>query len=366
MVKRAVSTPQPNWLFVAVLAILVAVVFYQPFLGSICIAAVIAYLFTPLFKWLSGKMPRKLASGLTVAISFVIIFLPVAIILILSVSQGIAFAKNLSTLSSEPGSLLQTSTQPVTDGINRLLAPANGGNPVVTQEELENVAKRIIPSIIQAATTAAVNFAANLPGLMTSIIVYAFLLNSFLLYGASARRLFMTVSPFEGETNDLYMERAGIIITGSLKGQFVIAFVTAILSSLLLIPLGLGPYFLFFVIIFTLLGMIPLGSGILMIPICIFAMLAEQFWPAFWVLLVYLLVVCNIDSLLRGRLIPKNAKLLPAITTLSTFCGIAYFGLFGIIYGPLIAILLTTTLEAYTMYRQSLVEPASRRSAKAA
>lgn len=354
MRKTPVEKPQPNWFFIVVFAIVVALVFYQPFLGTICIAAVMAFLFNPVYRWLARRLPRTIASGSTVLLSFAIVLLPIAIIFIASVSQGIAFAHNLSSLSAEPGSLLQTSSQPVTDAINLILAPFNHGQPVVTQAELQDVAKKIVPGIIQGITTAAVNFASNIPGLMTSIIVYAFLLNSFLLYGQSARKKIVSISPFEDETNELYLERAGVIVTASLRGQFIIALITAILSALLLIPLGLGSYFLFFVIIFTLLGMIPLGSGILMIPICIVAMLAGQFWPAFWVLLVYLGVVCNVDSLLRGRLIPKNAKLLPAITTLSTFCGIAYFGIFGVIYGPLIAILLTTTLDTYILYRERI------------
>lgn len=352
MRSRAVARSQPNWIIIGVIALAVAILFYQPFLGSICIAAILAYLLYPVFRWLSKHMHRKLASGITVALSFAIVLVPVAIVLTISISQGIAFAGNLASLSAEPNSLLKTSSQPVTDAINILLSPLNGGNPVVTQQDLHNLVKDVVPAVIQGATNAAIAFATNIPALMTSTIVYAFLLNSFLLYGQSARRMITSLSPFESETNELYLERAGTIITASLRGQFVIAFITAILSALLLIPLGLGPYFVFFVILFTLLGMIPLGSGILMIPICLIAMLAGQFWTGFWVLVIYLGVVCNIDSLLRGRLIPKNAKLLPAITTLSTFCGIAYFGLLGVIYGPLIAIFLTTTLETYMLYRE--------------
>lgn len=352
MPKKPIARPQPNWLFIGVLAIIAAVIFYQPFLGSICVAVIIAVVLSPIYRWLSTRMHRKLASSITVVFSFAIILLPIGLVVTLAIVQGVAFAHSLTTLGSDPNSVLHSSTQPITDLVNRIFAPFDGGQPVVTQEQLQDIAKKVIPNIIHAATNAALALASNIPGLMTSIIVYAFLLNSLLLHGQSARRMFLSVSPFESETNELYLQRAGTIVTASLRGQFIIAIITAILSAALLIPLGLGSYFVFFVIIFTLLGMVPLGSGILMIPICIVAMLTEQFWPAFWVLLIYLGVVCNIDSLLRGRLIPKNAKLLPAITTLSTFCGIAYFGLFGVIYGPLIAILLTTTLDVYISYRE--------------
>ena len=94
--------------------------------------------------------------------------------------------------------------------------------------------------------------------------------------------------------------------------------------------------------------MVPLGSGIVVIPIGIIAIITGDFWGGFWCLLIYLTVVCNIDSVLRPHLIPKKANLIPAVTTLATFCGIFYFGTLGIVYGPLIVILLMTTIDIYT------------------
>ena len=98
--------------------------------------------------------------------------------------------------------------------------------------------------------------------------------------------------------------------------------------------------------------MVPLGSGILMIPIIIVAMLMGQFWEGFWVLVIYLVVICNFDNFIRPKVIPKKANLLPALTTLSTFCGLYYFGILGIVYGPLIAVILITTIDVYTDYQK--------------
>lgn len=154
-----------------------------------------------------------------------------------------------------------------------------------------------------------------------------------------------------------YAEKSGLIVTASLKGQFVISIVTAITSTLLLcVFMGIWQYFIFFVIGLTLLGMVPLGSGIIVIPIAFVVMLTGDFWTGFWILLIYLVVICNIDSVLRPRLIPKKANLIPAITTLATFSGIYYFGILGVIYGPLIVVLLMTTAGIYASTRQQKSE----------
>ncbi len=98
--------------------------------------------------------------------------------------------------------------------------------------------------------------------------------------------------------------------------------------------------------------MVPLGSGIIMIPLAYCRYADGAILGGFAVLVIYILVICNIDNFMRPHLIPKKAKLLPAVITLSTFCGLYYFGILGIVYGPLVAILLTTTLDAFLLRRQ--------------
>jgi predicted PurR-regulated permease PerM len=351
---------QPNWFFIGLVTVVVALVFFLPFLAVICLAAVLASLFTPVYRLFLKKLSPRIAATSTMILSIAIVVIPATILVVMSIAQGLGFAKTLADLGVQTGAPLHVVGHPVVDSINALLSPLTGGQPVVSYTDIQAVIKQIIPAVIQTMTDIVINFASNIPTIMTSIILYGFLFNTFLIYGASIRKIFETLSPFEHESSSLYIDRASTIITASLRTQFFIAFITAVLSALLLIPLGLSGYFFFFVFVFTLLGMVPLGSGILMVPICIIAMFINQFWIAFWVLAIYLGVVCNIDSFLRVKLIPKNAKLLPAITTLSTFCGIAYFGILGVIYGPLIAILLTTTFDVYMSHRKQTLALATQ------
>jgi predicted PurR-regulated permease PerM len=50
---------------------------------------------------------------------------------------------------------------------------------------------------------------------------------------------------------------------------------------------------------------------------------------------------------MRPRLVPKSARLDPALMILAVFSGIALFGFIGIVIGPIIMILITTTLQIY-------------------
>ncbi len=352
MRSESSSQTQPNWFVIGVIAIVGAFIFFQPFLAAICIAALTAYIFAPLYRVFARRMPNGIAATLTMLTSFAVVVIPLAILLIIVVSQGVAFANTLASLSTKSGEALSSTSHPVADTVNVALAPFNNNHPVVTPEGIHVFAKETLPELIKSFARMIVGFAASLPSLVTSLVIYGFLFNTYLLYSKTIRRIISVLSPFHEPMNELYIERAGAIVKASLQGQFLIAFTTAVASALLLFLVGMQDYFLFFVFIFTLLGMIPLGSGIVMIPIGIVAMLTGQFWQGLWLLIIYLLVVCNIDSFLRPRLVPRHAKLLPAIMTLSVFCGLYYFGFLGVIYGPLIAIILTTTFDVYAEYRE--------------
>lgn len=352
MVQKSITAnKQPNWLIIGIIALIGAFIFFQPFIGIICIAALISYIFFPMYSYISKYIPRYFAATLTMFITFATVIIPVSAVIIFAINQGAAFANSLSELNITPNSTIGTSLQSVINPVNSITTPLSGES-IVTDEQAKVFITESMPQIIQGFLNIIVGFTNSISTVMTSVIIYGFLFNTFLLYRKSIVQTFHIISPFDKKASALYLERAGMIVRASLLGQFLIAFATAIGCALLLFVFDLQAYFFFFVIIFTLLGMVPLGSGILMIPIIVIAMLMGQFWEGFWVLVIYLVVVCNFDNFIRPKVVPKKANLLPALTTLSTFCGLYYFGILGVVYGPLIAILLITTIDVYTDHQK--------------
>ena len=66
-----------------------------------------------------------------------------------------------------------------------------------------------------------------------------------------------------------------------------------------------------------------------------------------FVVAFHLLVVTNIDNLLRPWLVPKAARLDPALMLLAVFAGISMFGFFGLVIGPVLMIIIVTTVSVY-------------------
>jgi predicted PurR-regulated permease PerM len=59
------------------------------------------------------------------------------------------------------------------------------------------------------------------------------------------------------------------------------------------------------------------------------------------------LVVTNIDNFLRPVLVPRDARLNAALMLMSVFAGIGMFGPWGIVIGPVLMMLIVTTIDVY-------------------
>jgi len=99
------------------------------------------------------------------------------------------------------------------------------------------------------------------------------------------------------------------------------------------------------------LALLPMiGISLVAWPVGILLILTGDIWQGIFVIAAFLLVISNIDTILRSRLVPKGAYLNPALVILSVLGGIGLMGLIGVIYGPVIMILLVTSIEVYTKY----------------
>lgn len=350
MAKQTVNiNNQPNWFLIGVFCTVVAVVFFQPFLAPIALAAVFASLFFPLYRRLSKHINNKIAAGLTMGTSILVVLIPIIFMLILALQQAFSLASTLSNIEYEPGAPLYETVQSIGQSVGTVLPPEAVES---TQKTIKEFVTETLPYVITQLVKTLGAIVAAAPQLITSAIIYGFMFNIFLLYRKDIFDFFIAASPFSEKESGRYLQRASLIITASLKGQFIIAFTTGVTSALLLFLLDMQQYFLPMTILLTILGMVPLGGGIVMIPIALFAMASGNFWPGLWVFLIYTCVICNFDNFMRPRLIPKDAGMLQALAVVATFSGLYYFGIMGIVYGPLIVILLMTTAQIYLDHKQ--------------
>lgn len=358
MKRGTTDTSGAHWKVTAIMALIAAAIFFWPFFGAICFAVVSAYLFYPLHRWFSRALPQGVSVWVTVLSAIAIVVLPVVLTLMVAVAQGVSFANSVAVgLEASTPDQIRDEVEQTLNQVNAIVAPLSAGQVQLTLESVQEFFATTVPSLLKALLAVALDFASSLPALFTAATVYVFLFAALLARGGRVLNDIKSASPFTPELADLYVVRIGAMIRASMVSQLLMAFILALLTTLTLLIIGAGPYFLFLLVSITLLNMVPLGSGILVVPLSIGAMLLGDVSGGLWVLAIYLVVICNIDNIMRPRLIPKSVRLDPALMLLALFCGLYYFGILGLVYGPIVAIVLLTTFEVYVEYKRGVTKP---------
>jgi len=157
------------------------------------------------------------------------------------------------------------------------------------------------------------------------------------------------MSPLPEKLDNMYIDRITIMIKGIVKGTFSIALIQGTIAWLSIMVAGI-PYAFFWTLLVVFFSVIPLGAWLVTIPLGISLIALGSVWQGLVILGVQVLITSNIDNLLRPILIPKDAEIHPALLLLSFIGGLQVFGLTGLIYGPIIMVIMVTTFEIYQKY----------------
>ncbi len=327
------------------IALLFGAYFLRRYFMLIVIAAIIAYLFTPVHNRLRTKLSSGLATTLTVLAALGTVVIPLIAVISLATVQishmliGVADWAKTADLNALGDRAITTA--------NNLLHKLPFETPTITLESLRANVGKIAQTIGEWLLRTLSGAAGGAIGLITSTIIFLYVLISLLVNKAKLITLIRRLNPLGEEVTDLYLAKMGAMVKGTVKGQFIIALIQGILGATSIYIAGFHDAFFIFAIFLTALSVIPLGSGIVTIPFGIGMALFGNIAGGVFVVLFHLIGITNVDNFLRPILVPKEARLDPALMLLSVFSGIAMFGFFGIILGPVLMILIVTTISVY-------------------
>ncbi|MCV7196217.1 AI-2E family transporter [Mycobacterium angelicum] len=328
---------------------LIAVVFGAYFLRNyfvlIVVAAVGAYLFTPLFNWFNKRLSTGLSAACTLVSALAMVIVPVGLLVLLAVVQIARMINSVAgwVRSTDPGSLGEKALQLVND----LLARVPFLHVTVTQEQLRKAMITAAQTVGQWLLHFLQGAVGSVAGAVTSAIIFLYVFVALLVHREKLRALIGQLNPLGEEVTDLYLQKMGSMVRGTVNGQFVIALCQGVAGAASIYVAGFHHGFFIFAILLTALSIIPLGGGIVTIPFGIGMILFGNIAGGAFVLLWHFLVVTNIDNFLRPILVPRDARLNSALMLLSVFAGIGMFGPWGIIIGPVLMILIVTTIDVY-------------------
>lgn len=331
-----------------IIALIFGAYFLRGYFSLIVFAAILAFVYNPSYLWFMKKTKGKsgLSITLTMFFALITIVIPLAILLALTVNQAIEFVDVIKKASIDSDSLRQTIGN-LMDSFNHVVKQIPGQSD--TSFSIDSVfswAKDNLSGFAKSVANYLISFLGGFSTFFTKSIIFIFVFMSMLKNQAAILRTVKKLNPLGEKASNVYMEKISAMTKAMVKGQFIIAFCQGLVDALLLWAVGID-YFFFWLVLLTFMSIIPLGGGIIVIPVGIIMILTGNVWQGLVLILGHIFIVTNIDNVLRPRLVPKTARLDSALTILSVFAGIAMFGFLGIVIGPVIMIVIITTIKAY-------------------
>lgn len=165
--------------------------------------------------------------------------------------------------------------------------------------------------------------------------------------------VFRPYIPFSRENTDRLRKRFRDVTNSTLIGMFFVAVVQGVCIGLAFWVLGL-PDAAFWGVVTGIISIFPIiGSPLVWGPAVIALAVGDRWAAAISLAAWGAIVVSSADNVIRPLVYKRWAAIHPMITLVGAFAGIRYFGLLGILIGPLA---LSYFFELIRMYRNEYIE----------
>ncbi|MFY2858941.1 AI-2E family transporter [Mycobacterium sp. THU-M104] len=328
-----------------VIALLFGAYFLRDYFVLIVVAAVGSYLFTPLFVWFTRRLGTGLSAACTLLCALASVIVPIGLLVGLAIVQISRMVDGITgwVQTTGPSGLGEKTLRFVNDVAARIPF----AHVTITTEMLRKAMLTVARNAGEWLLHFLQGAVGGIAGAIASAVVFLYVFVALLVNREKMRTLIGRLNPLGEDVTDLYLQKAGAMVRGTVSGQFVIALCQGVAGAASIYLAGFHHGFFVFAIVLTALSIIPLGGGIVTIPFGVVMIFFGNVIGGAFVVIWHLAVVTNIDNFLRPVLVPRDARLNSALMLLSVFAGIAMFGPWGIVIGPVLMILITTTLEVY-------------------
>ena len=303
-----------------------------PYATGLVGAPVIVALFAPLNAWLQRRLSPAVAAAVVIVAAVLVVVLPITGVAALIVTEAPGIARLLT------GSPLLARLETLQVG------------PFLIGPELRKFGDQIVGWF----ATGALGFIGTATRSVLNVVIALFGAYFLLLRadgGWSGMRPFI---PFSDENVERLRARFRDVTNSTVIGVLMVAAIQGALMGGMFLVLGL-PNAAFWGIVTAILSILPLvGSGLIWVPTCA-ALAFEGRLGATVVLAVWgLAVVGGVDNVIRPMVYRRWANIHPFVTLIGAFAGIRWFGLLGILIGPLALSYFFALIE---MYSQEYLQP---------
>jgi len=312
----------------------------QPFLVAIGWAVVLAIVLAPARALLVPRLgPTRSALLLTVLVVALLV-VPVVFVgtaLVKEAGPAVAYLEGELQNRGGPGGWLHEGWQWLRERLT-FLPPE------------EEVISRVTDGVAQFAGLVASKagwlikgIAGFLFDLVIMLAILFFLVRDSPSFEAALRR----VLPFGAEQNERLFVLTRDLVSASVTSTLLIAALQGLIGGFTFALLGIQGAVLWGAMM-GILALVPLvGATLVWLPAAAWLILSGSVVSGVVLVLVAILVMGNVDNVLRPWLLSGKAQMNTIVLILSLMGGVSAFGFIGIVLGPLVAAVLTALIESY-------------------
>ncbi len=327
---------RPFLLVVLFFSLYLSYLILKPFLDTLILSIVLASLFYPLQVYLVRfYRGRKNLAALTIVFLFTfVIALPVFFFSTALVAQGLQSVNQINEWL-KAGNLLKLTHDPKILEYLDWFEEKFGSlelHKIDFQSNLLQVSKNVGQFILARGATLLGNAATLLMHFLVMIFVLFYLVRD----GVEMIERGRYFSPLRKEQEDRILDTIRMVARSVFMGCFLTALCQGIVGGIGLSLVGIPGLFWGTVLAFS--SLIPLvGTALVWVPCALYLMLFGSVKSAVFLAAWFVLLVGSFDNFLRPYLMRGQGalSLSPFYIFLAIIGGVQYFGLAGVLYGPL-------------------------------
>ena len=342
---RMPSGPQVQIGFLLMVVIGISLLFLAMignFILTLILAGIFAGMARPTHLWIGERMGgrMRLAAGLTVVALLLLILIPLSAFLALVLSQAVEVSDQAGPWISE-----QLGRSPELFAWLPALPRVAPRMPDKTElvgraNEFVTRAGSFLINNLGAATTGTV-------AVFLQLFVMLYAIYYFLIDGKAILGRILYYTPLKEADERKLVDQFVSVTRATIKGSILVGLIQGALAGSAFFLLGL-PGAAFWSTVMAVLSIIPvLGSGIVWAPAAVILLITGRVGAGIFLAVWGLVVVGLVDNVLRPRFVGRDTKMHDLLVLLSTFGGLAMFGVVGFMIGPVVGALFLTAWKLY-------------------
>ena len=338
---------KPFLLILVLLVLIGCYLIFRPFLTEIFVAMILVSIFYRPYEYFVKKFKgsRNLAALLMCVLLALIILVPaIRIITYAGQKSAVAYTQAVEFFNENTMATVLSSDTFSSGALKYLNLEELSSKNETFKNFFLDILKRSSNWIVSGATIAVketTNFIISL-----ALIILAMFF--FFVDGKKMLKKLMYLSPLPNRYDEEIFRKFRAVSYTTFFSTFVTAGAQGVIGAIGFAIVGFPA--LLAGILVALLSLIPyIGSMIFYIPVGLYYLLIGNIWQGIFILIWGFLIIGSTDNILRAYMIKGKAEVNPIFVLFAILGGIAMFGFWGVVLGPLIVALAVTIFHIYEM-----------------